>query len=162
MKRDVLVGGAAAEIEVDAGRVRYEREGAEPVAGEFEVRALDAGTYWVRIGERSFRVMPGSDGRVSVNGVSLEMEVFDPRDLRAAGRGASKDGRQEIVSPMPGKVVRVLVAAGDVVEEGQGVVVVEAMKMQNEMKAPKSGKVTDVRARAEATVAANEVLVVIE
>jgi biotin carboxyl carrier protein len=63
---------------------------------------------------------------------------------------------------MPGKVIRVLVAAGDAVEEGQGLVVVEAMKMQNEMKSPKSGRVAEVRARPDATVGAGEVLVVVE
>jgi biotin carboxyl carrier protein len=59
-------------------------------------------------------------------------------------------------------VVRLLVQAGDVVEAGQGLVVVEAMKMQNEMKSPKAGRVAEVWVRAEATVAAGEVLMVIE
>jgi biotin carboxyl carrier protein len=59
-------------------------------------------------------------------------------------------------------VIRILVGPGDAVEEGQGLVVVEAMKMQNEMKSPKSGKVAEVRARPEATVSAGEVLVVVE
>jgi biotin carboxyl carrier protein len=63
---------------------------------------------------------------------------------------------------MPGKVIRVLVAPGDTVEEGQGLVVVEAMKMQNEMKSPKAGRVVEVRARADATVGAGEILVVVE
>jgi biotin carboxyl carrier protein len=63
---------------------------------------------------------------------------------------------------MPGKVVRVLVSAGDAVEEGQGLVVVEAMKMQNEMKAPKDGKVTAVSAKEGASIAAGQVLVTLE
>jgi biotin carboxyl carrier protein len=63
---------------------------------------------------------------------------------------------------MPGKVVRVLVAPGDSVEAGQGVAVVEAMKMQNEMKASRAGKVLSVPAKEGATVAAGEVLATIE
>ena len=63
---------------------------------------------------------------------------------------------------MPGKVVRILVAQGDTVEPGQGVVVVEAMKMQNEMKSPKAGTVREVRTRTDATVTAGEILLVIE
>ena len=63
---------------------------------------------------------------------------------------------------MPGKVVRVLVAPGDQVEAGQGLVVVEAMKMQNEMKASLAGRVATVPAREGATVAAGEVLATIE
>jgi biotin carboxyl carrier protein len=63
---------------------------------------------------------------------------------------------------MPGKVVRVLVEAGQAVEAGQGVVVVEAMKMQNELKSPKAGAVAEVRVEPGATVNAGDVLVVIE
>ena len=63
---------------------------------------------------------------------------------------------------MPGKVVRVLVNVGDSVDVGQGLVVVEAMKMQNEMKAARPGRVTEVRARAGETVSAGDTLVVLE
>ena len=63
---------------------------------------------------------------------------------------------------MPGKVVRVLVAQGDQVEAGQGLVIVEAMKMQNELKAPRAGKVVAVAAAAGATVNAGEILATIE
>ena len=63
---------------------------------------------------------------------------------------------------MPGKVVRVLVEPGDSVEAGQGLVVVEAMKMQNEMKSPKAGRVVEVRTRVDAAVVAGEALIVVE
>jgi biotin carboxyl carrier protein len=62
---------------------------------------------------------------------------------------------------MPGKIVRVLAAVGDMVEAGQGVVVVEAMKMQNEMKAPRAGRVVTLSAREGASVSAGEVLATI-
>lgn len=97
-----------------------------------------------------------------VNGRSMAVEVFDPRDLRTGGKAKASHGRQEVTAPMPGKIVRVLVNAGDAVEEGQGLVVVEAMKMQNEMKSPRAGRIAEVRTSADSTVAAGEVLVVIE
>jgi biotin carboxyl carrier protein len=162
MKRDVLANGLPAKINIECGRVRYDRDGQRSVLTDFELLPTEPGSYWVRLGPNSYRVTLGPNGQVSVNGRTIQMEVFDPRDLRTTGRGSSKDGRQEIQSPMPGKVIRILAAVGDTVEEGQGLVVVEAMKMQNEMKSPKAGKVVEVRARAEATVAAGEVLLVIE
>ena len=162
MKRDVLANGVPGKIQIEGDRLRYDREGSRAVPGDFEIQAMEPGSYWVRIGARSYRVMRGPAGQISVNGRAMQIEVFDPRDLRTAGRGSAKDGRQEILSPMPGKVIRVLAAVGDTVEEGQGLVVVEAMKMQNEMKAPKSGTVIEIRTGADATVGAGEILLVIE
>jgi biotin carboxyl carrier protein len=80
----------------------------------------------------------------------------------AADTGAGAEGEQKIVAPMPGRVVRVLVAAGDDVEARQPVVVVEAMKMENELRSPKSGRVKDVAVAAGASVEAGRVLMVIE
>ena len=97
-----------------------------------------------------------------VNGRSFAVEVFDPREMRARKSAGAGEGRQNIAAMMPGKVVRVLVAQGDEVEAGQGLIVVEAMKMQNEMKSPKAGRVIEVKTKPDATVAAGEVLMVIE
>jgi biotin carboxyl carrier protein len=63
---------------------------------------------------------------------------------------------------MPGRVIRVLVESGQEIGAGQGLIVVEAMKMQNEMKSPRAGRVAEVRAAAGATVSAGDILVVIE
>jgi biotin carboxyl carrier protein len=68
----------------------------------------------------------------------------------------------EIKSAMPGRVVNVLVAAGDEVKDGQGIVVVEAMKMENELKSPKAGKVVEVKVVAGQTVEKGELMIVIE
>ncbi len=86
------------------------------------------------------------------------------RRRRAAGMDpfSSADGEQEIVAPMPGKVVRVLVAPGDLVTARQGLVVVEAMKMENELRSPKDGRVRDVRVQQGTSVEAGRVLVVVE
>ena len=80
----------------------------------------------------------------------------------AADTGTGAHGEQKVVAPMPGRVVRVLVAAGDTVEARQPVVVVEAMKMENELRSPKAGQVKDVTVAAGASVEAGRVLVVIE
>ena len=80
----------------------------------------------------------------------------------AADTGAGAQGEQKIAAPMPGRVVRVLVAAGDDVQARQPVVVVEAMKMENELRSPKSGRVKDVAVTAGASVEAGRVLMVIE
>jgi len=157
MTRQVAVDGRSGHIKIDGSRLRYEREDSVGVEGEFST----AGTSVVLNG-RAFRVNRGTGKEVWVNGRRLSMEVFDPRDLQP-GRGATANhGRQEIAASMPGKVMRVLVSPGDAVEEGQGLVVVEAMKMQNEMKSPKAGRVVEVRARPDATVGAGEILVVVE
>jgi len=98
---------------------------------------------------------------IVIDGYRFEMEVRDPRrwSRKDAARGA--DGLETVAAPMPGKIVRVLVAPGDEVEAGQGLLVVEAMKMQNEMKASRAGRILSVTVKAGATVAAGEVLATI-
>src|SRR5579883_1348547 len=160
MKLDAKVDGLAAKFESNGARFRYERNG-EAVEREYSIAALAPGSFSVLIEGRSYSVV-WVEGSIRVNGRPFAVEVFDPREMRGHSAGAFGEGRRNIASPMPGKVVRVLVSAGDAVEAGQGLVVVEAMKMQNEMKSPKAGKVVEVKAKADATVQAGEVLVVIE
>lgn len=157
MKRHVTVNKRSARIEIDGSRVRYEREDGVVIEGEFSLEGPS-----VLLNGRSYRVSKGAGKEIWVNGRLLSMEVFDPRDLRPGQGSIANHGRQEITASMPGKVIRVLVAAGDAVEEDQGLVVVEAMKMQNEMKSPKSGRVVEVRVQANVTVSAGEILVVVE
>jgi biotin carboxyl carrier protein len=117
---------------------------------------MDGRSYEARVEEHPGMLV------VVIDGYRFEIDVRDPRRLRrgAAGRGA--DGVQTITAPMPGKVVRVLVAPGDAVEAGQGLLVVEAMKMQNELKAQRAGKVLTISTREGATVAPGEALATIE
>lgn len=90
-------------------------------------------------------------------------EVTDPRSLRnRKSRVDSGKGPRPLVSPMPGKVVRFLVAENSAVEAGQGVVVVEAMKMQNEIKSPKKGIVLKLAVAEGAAVNAGDVLAIVE
>ena len=161
MKVDVVVNGRASKLEVAANKLRYQPEGAEPLEREFSIEPLVPGSYSVLIGGRSYNVV-AAGGVIRVNGRAFQAEVFDPREMRSRKNAAAGEGRQKIAAMMPGKVVRVLVAQGDMVEAGQGLVVVEAMKMQNEMKSPKAGRVIEMKTRPEATVAAGEVLMVIE
>lgn len=103
------------------------------------------------------------DIEVNLRGVSYPVKLTDPKRLRSAQSGAEQNkGTARIVAPMPGKVVRVLVEAGAEVEAGAGILVVEAMKMQNEMKAPKAGQVVSIHAQVGSTVNAGDVLAVIE
>jgi biotin carboxyl carrier protein len=99
---------------------------------------------------------------VVVDGFRFEIEVRDPRRWTRGSGAAGAEGLQAILSPMPGKVVRVLIAPGDAVETGQGLIVVEAMKMQNEMKATRAGRVLSVTVKEGATVSAGEILATIE
>lgn len=101
---------------------------------------------------------------VLVRGQRVRLDVADERKLRlrAANAAFGVEGKQTINAPMPGKVVKLLVKAGDEVVEGQGLVVVEAMKMENELKSPKGGKVTEVFAKEGTAVENGAPLLVVE
>lgn len=153
----LTVANGAATAEID-GR-RY----------ELAVRQLSSGVYLLIDGMKVFRcrVEPKRESRtsfeVALHGRAFDVTIVDPKRLRSGQTtGGHGHGAAEIVSPMPGKVVRVLVEAGQHVEAGVGIVVVEAMKMQNEMKSPKAGVVVSINAEAGATVNAGDVLAVVE
>ena len=100
---------------------------------------------------------------VQLRGASYEVTIVDPKRLRSGqAAGADDLGEAQIRATMPGKVVRVLVELGSEVEAGAGIVVVEAMKMQNEMKTPKAGTVRKLNATVGENVNAGAVLAVIE
>lgn len=106
----------------------------------------------------------GDDVAVLLRGQVTRIDVADERRLRlrALSTEFAVTGKQVITAPMPGKVVKVLVKVGDEVEAGQGLVVVEAMKMENELKAPKAGKVVELFAQEGSAVENNAKLVVVE
>lgn len=129
------------------------------------VKEVEPGVYSVLLEGQSFevRAIAASEGsRVQAGGRSFTVEVRDPRNASRQSRAAHGSGRQNISSPMPGRVVRLLVREGDAVDAGAGLVVVEAMKMQNEMKASRAGRVAEVRVRDGDTVGAGDTLVVLE
>ena len=91
------------------------------------------------------------------------VRIVDPKRMRSsAGAGAQADGVAEIRTAMPGKVVRILKSTGDPVETGEGVIVVEAMKMQNEMRSPKDGIIKEIKVTEGSNVGAGDLLVMIE
>jgi biotin carboxyl carrier protein len=104
-----------------------------------------------------------ADTYVWVAGSSYSIEVRDPRSLRARKRKAGdENGPRNLIASMPGKIVRVLVSEKAEVEAGQGIIVVEAMKMQNEIKSPKKGIVQKLIAVEGANVNAGDVLAIVE
>lgn len=104
----------------------------------------------------------GEGARVAIRGVEYIAQIEDPRQWRRGAAGSSSvEGRHNITAPMPGKVVRVLVKGGEKVALGQGLLIVEAMKMQNEIKALKDGTVEKVAVQEGQPVNAGQVLAVI-
>lgn len=119
---------------------------------ELEAREIEPGVYLFFF-----------DNKVREFRVDDKIKIVDPRRLRSGqNSGGHHHGVAQIVAQMPGKVVKVQVEAGETVEKGVGVVVVEAMKMQNEMKSPRAGVIVSVNVKPGDTVNAGDVLAVIE
>jgi biotin carboxyl carrier protein len=166
MTYDVAIDGRSYRVELTRGKEGYAcrldgREVAlESVSAEREV-------LWLLIGGRSYEVRREAQAtgamHLAVRGRRYTAEVRDPRAFR--GRRAAAEagaGPMRLVAPMPGKVVRLLKTEGAAVEAGEGVVVVEAMKMQNEIRSPRKGVVKKILVATGAAVNAGETLVVVE
>ena len=129
---------------------------------QIDARMLQPGILSLVVEGRQYRCILDGDA-VLIGGRRFEFEVSDPRSLQGRrGVGAGAAGPRAVKAPMPGRVVRVLAAVGEDVSEQQGIVVIEAMKMQNELKAPKAGRVARIAVDVGDAVAANDVLAVIE
>src|SRR5207248_10379539 len=101
--------------------------------------------------------------QVALRGAIYECTVSDPRSLRARKKaGLADSGEQKLTASMPGKVVRIISAVGDQIKAGQGILVIEAMKMQNEVRSPKNGQLKKLLVGQGANVVAGEVLATIE
>ena len=164
MKLHLTINGEEQTMELQSAAPSHRFQLGEAGERTAVVETPEPGVYSVLMDGRSYDAYVDETPTglvVSLQGFHFEIAVRDPRRWSRKAGGAGGEGVQTIASPMPGKVVRVLVAAGDVVEAGQGVVVVEAMKMQNEMKAPRAGTVLSLPAREGATVTAGEALATI-
>jgi acetyl/propionyl-CoA carboxylase alpha subunit len=130
-----------------------------PLADDSVSLILDGRSYALEFEPRG----GGERTGVLLRGSVFEVELLDERRLRmrAAGGRLSDEGPQVLVAPMPGKIVRVLVRPGDEVREGQGLLVVEAMKMENELRAARAGRVLEVAVVEGAAVEAGARLCVV-
>jgi biotin carboxyl carrier protein len=123
--------------------------------------------YSLIVDNRSFEIeVDNTDDeyRVLVDGRSYRIQLVDERRMRiGSGQlGVELQGRQNISVPMPGKIIAVLVAEGEAVEKGQGLVIVEAMKMENEVRSPIAGAVKEIKVKPGDTVEGGAVLLVVE
>jgi len=141
----VQVGERTLAVEVDGDRVSLDGR-TVPVqwggrAGDVRRRLMVAGRsvpFVVDVGGRAH-------WRLSTDGHRFDVEVLDERARAVRAAGIARHGSADSLrAPMPGRIVRVLVAGGQAVEAGQGLVVMEAMKMENELKASGAGTVQRV------------------
>jgi biotin carboxyl carrier protein len=160
---EVTPQGASYRVAIHQGKT----ESAKPRVLLVDAVHLAGRAMSLLVGTRSVRceVEPAKDGRVAVlvGDEVHALEILDERRLRlrrASGK-FTLEGPQRVDSPMPGKVVRVLVKQGDQVQEGQALLVVEAMKMENELKSPKTGVVKELHAQEGQPVEAGAKLAVV-
>lgn len=168
MKLHAVIGNDQTEIQIrdEGGRVFAEIADRRY---ELDVHQSGAGRYLLISNGQVFdcrvegRAESGKQIEVIVGTSSYAIRLKDSRRLsNAASTDAQGDNAARIVAPMPGKVVRVLVEVDSEVAAGDGILVVEAMKMQNEMKSPKAGRVVALNIQAGATVNGGDVLAIIE
>jgi biotin carboxyl carrier protein len=150
--------------EVDKSVYRVSVDG-----NEFLVDGKKTGrtNYSLIVDNRSFEIeVDNSEDqyRVLVDGRNYHVHLVDERRMRVGGAqsGLQLQGRQKVAVPMPGKVIAVLVSEGDTVEKGQGLVIVEAMKMENEVRSPVPGQVKEIRVKPGDAVEAGAVLAIVE
>ncbi len=150
-------------VQLEDGRVHAEIGGR---VYDLELREPEPGCYLFFRGAEvhECRVTKAHEGfDVSLHERNYAVTIVDPKRLRS-GQDSDRHhhGHAEITAPMPGKVVRVQIETGVTVEKGAGIVVVEAMKMQNEMKSPRAGVVVSINVKPGDTVNAGDVLAVVE
>lgn len=164
MNLKLKIGGRTRTVKINSagGRVEFSLDGQGVAADLVEVERnifsvlISGVAFEVRIEQALQRA------HIWVDGCEYIAELDDPRQWRRVGDAAlGAEGRQRVFAPMPGKVLRVLVEQENTVKAGQGLLVVEAMKMQNEIKSPKEGKVERVNVSEGQTVNAGEVLLTI-
>jgi biotin carboxyl carrier protein len=161
-----------AELNNEKHEVEFKRDGEKLSASvdgreyALEASEVEPDVYLLKHENQIFQiyVAPTEPAAVaSLGNHSFEIKIFDPKRLRGAGALAgAADGTIEIKTAMPGKVVRIVAEQGAEIRQGESVLVVEAMKMQNEMKSPKDGIVKEIRVAEGATVNAGDVLAIIE
>jgi biotin carboxyl carrier protein len=165
MKYTAIIDGEHVEIELH----RRENNVIETDIGGrkyvLEAKAVQPGVYWLNFNNQSMEmaVTPSSDSYVvSLESRQIRVEILDPRTVLRRAAQHDHAGAVEIRAPMPGKIVRLLVAEGAEVEPNQGIVVMEAMKMQNEIQSPKKGIVRKLHVTESGVVNSGDVLATVE
>jgi biotin carboxyl carrier protein len=162
----IEIGGRPRRVEVPDGAMMDPGQAAACVVDGVVV-AVDAvpvreGMLSLIVAGRQWECVLDGDA-VVIAGRRFSFVVHDPRALaRRGGAAGGEDGPRALRAPMPGRVVRVLASEGEEVTEQQGVVVLEAMKMQNEMRSPKAGRIRRVAVQVGDTVAAGDLLALVE
>src|ERR1044072_3923456 len=164
MRYEAEIDGQPISLELDEKDGRVSARVGE---GQYdlEVERPEDGVYLLLAGDKVYEVRVSIPQKgsleVALRGQTFAVRIIDRKHLRV-GAEHHEDGRKQLVAPMPGKIVRILQNEGDEVESGQGIIVVEAMKMQNKIKSPKSGRVVAIRVSEGDAVTANQVLAVVE
>jgi len=158
-----------AELNNEIYEIEIKRDGEKVFARvgernyEIEASEVEPSVYLFKYNNQVHQIYVAPNGVVNLGNHQLEINIIDPKRLRgAAAAVANADGAAEIKTAMPGKLVRILAAEGAEIKQGEGVLIVEAMKMQNEMKSPKDGIVKEIRYAEGTTVNAGDVLAIIE
>lgn len=167
MKLRVEVNGEPLMLELhsNGSPIAYTLSGADQQQGSASVEEVMPGVFSVLIEERSWQVQVASHPQGYEVWVGLERHVIsvaDPRDRATDSNKGGAEGPVELRAQMPGKIVKLLAEEGADVAVGEGLIVVEAMKMQNEVKAPKSGTLKRVHVSEGMTVGAGDLLLVVE
>lgn len=165
MKLEAQVGDATATIQIER-KAGVFRATIEDRVIEGDVLEPEPGVFSFRIGDRVIEFHAGTIAGSELCRVVTVTGTTDVRIIDRKHRSAIDDstgvGQQTLLAPMPGRIVALLAAVGDRVERGQGVLVVEAMKMQNEVKAAREGVVTEIRVAAGDTVSSGQILALLE
>lgn len=158
-----------AELNNEKHEVEIKRDGEKVFAKidereyQLEASEVEPNVYLFKHDNQIHQIYVAPNGIVNIGNHQFEIKLIDPKRLRgSSGADAKADGIAEIKTAMPGKIVRILVEEGAEIKQGEGVIVVEAMKMQNEMKSPKDGIIKEIRVNEGATVNTGDVLVIIE
>lgn len=166
MKLKAAIDDHACEIELRSDGARFTLVLDDGREVEADIVAARPGRYSLLVGTRvlDLPVERDAEGRFTVwlAGERRAVGIRDPRRYIRDPAALAGDGPSIVTAAMPGKVVEVLVSPGDEVETGQGLLVVEAMKMQNEIKSPRSGRVASVAVEAGGSVNPGAALITIE
>jgi biotin carboxyl carrier protein len=169
MKYTAIIGGEPLDIEVtrkESDIIEAEIAGTKYV---LNAREVEAGVFSVNWNNQSIEVSVlrngatnGNNYVVSIAGRRIPVELLDARAALRKAAHHGQAGTVELRAPMPGKVVKVLVNAGAAVELNQGLLVIEAMKMQNEIKSPKQGVVKKLGIKEGTALTAGDLIAIVE